>query len=353
MKRGFTALLVAVTMLLGLATHDDARPPLSVAVAGNHLVAGDGTGLQLRGVNRSGTQYACAEGWGVFDGPSDQASIDAMASWGINTVRVSLNETCWLGIDGSPAKYSGAHYRNAIKAFVDRLHARRLYVILDLHWSTTSSTGKATDQQAMPDAAHAPAFWRSVATTFKSDHAVLFDLYNEPHPDDNQDTAAAWRCLRDGGECGGLPYETAGTQTLVNTIRATGAENVIMVGGPQYAGVLDQWVAYKPYDPAEQLAASVHIYSPPTGSPYAGSAMWNPAIGELANTYPVVTGEVGDTDCTHRLLDAYLPWADAHGVSYVAWAWTVSSCRSEPSLIEDYEGTPTPYGVGLKEHLTG
>ena len=59
---------------------------------------------------------------------------------------------------------------------------------------------------------------------------MLFDLFNEPYPDaanNFQDAAAAWKCLRDGGTCTGITYPVAGTQSLVNAVRATGATNVV------------------------------------------------------------------------------------------------------------------------------
>ena len=77
-------------------------------VSGNRIVNGSNQPVQLRGVNRSGSEYACIKGMGVFDGPVDDASIAAMSSWKINAVRVPLNETCWLGINGVNAGLFGA-----------------------------------------------------------------------------------------------------------------------------------------------------------------------------------------------------------------------------------------------------
>jgi len=61
------------------------------------LVDAGGARVVLHGVDRSGTEYQCVQGHEIFDGPSDQASITAMKSWGINAVRVPLNEACWNG----------------------------------------------------------------------------------------------------------------------------------------------------------------------------------------------------------------------------------------------------------------
>ena len=45
-------------------------------------------------------------------------------------------------------------------------------------------------------------------------------------------------------------------------------------------------------------------------------------------------------------------WADGHGVSYLGWAWNSDfNCNSGPGLVTDYNGTPTGFGVGLRDHL--
>ena len=70
-------------------------------------------------------------------------------------------------------------YQADVEDYVQRLHAQGLYVILDLHWSS-ADTKPATFQTTMAFAAHGPAFWTSVATRFKNDPMVIFDLYNQP-----------------------------------------------------------------------------------------------------------------------------------------------------------------------------
>src|SRR6202022_5119823 len=96
------ALLVVAAVLLALpAAPLPARAAsLSISVSGNHLTNGSGQTVRLLGVNRSGTEYACIQGWGIFDGPNDATSVAAMANWHINAVRVPLNEDCWLNING-------------------------------------------------------------------------------------------------------------------------------------------------------------------------------------------------------------------------------------------------------------
>jgi hypothetical protein len=317
-------------------------PPLSLRVAGNHLVDGAGNRVQLRGVNRSGTEYACVQGWGIFDGASDEASVAAIAAWHVNAVRIPMNEDCWLAINGINPAYAGTNYQHAIINYVNLLNQHGIYAILDLA-TVGLSTAPSSVQSPMPDEESA-TFWSSVATSFKHNPAVLFDLYNEPFPDNNTDTPAAWTCWRDGGTCAGLSYQAAGMQQLVDTVRAAGATNVITIPGIGYASVLDQWGAYEPTDPAGQLVADFHNYS------FGGcttAACWNTIPGQLHGA-PLLTGEMG----FDGYVETYMNWADTHAVSYLAWTWDTWGCGGGQALISDYNGTPcNPYGTGYQTHL--
>jgi endoglucanase len=222
-----------------------------VHVVGNRLVDSAGDPVQLVGVNRSGSEYACVQGWGIFDGPVDGASIAAIASWHSQVVRIPLNEDCWLGINGVSQQYGGAAYRKAIKGFVHRIEAHGMLVDLDLHWNAPG-TVLAEGQQVMADADHSPTFWKSVAQTFKADPDVLFEMYNEPHD-------VSWACWLHGCTTSD-GWQTAGMQSLVSAVRSTGATNVILVGGLGWSSDLSRWLAHEPTDPMGQLAATFHTY---------------------------------------------------------------------------------------------
>jgi endoglucanase len=351
--------LLALFWILG-AGIAHAEPVVSIAVSGDHLVRWDGSTVVLRGANTSGSEYACVSEHSIFDGNEEASpsSISGMQSWGFNAARVELNESCWLGVQGVKPAYSGEAYQQAIERYVNELNAAGMYVIIDMHFSSTGAAKKATGQKPMPDERYAPAFWSSVANAFKSDPAVIFDLFNEPYPNHNTDSEASWKCDLDGSAgdtCKGFSYEAAGMQQLLDSVRATGATNVVMAGGPQYAGDLDQWLQYEPVDALGQLAASIHIYwknpSHPDYSPCYSSSCWNEVLAPLSSRVPIVVGEVGELDCGDTLFPPFLDFADGHGISYLAWAWFVGNCAHEPSLISSYSGTPTPYGSGYREHL--
>jgi hypothetical protein len=329
---------------------DGPSPAPGLHVEGNHLVD-NGRTVRLLGVDHAGTEYTCLNGANVFEGPTDMNLVGPMMSWHINTVRVPLNEDCWLGINGVSSDVSGSSYQQAITAFVQLLRTSGLYVILDLHWNAPGTT-LARSQQPMPDADHAEDFWISVAGSFKSDMGVVFDLYNEPYPD--KGTSDPGGCLLNGctlsdwtGFSG--PAKAVGMQQLVDDVRTkAGASNVILVGGWSYASELGSWLTYEPKDPLSNLAASFHTYN------FTGcndTACWNSTIKPVASRVPVVTGELGENDCGESYVDSYFAWADPLGISYLGWAWNVQDCNKFPSLITSYSGTPTAFGQGFLTHL--
>ena len=321
-------------------------------VVGNQIQDGAGHVFVPRGVDRMGTEYQCTKSATNaptdFDGPIDQATVSAMTSWGTNAVRVPLNEDCWLGINGFPANnHTAAQYQSDIVNWVNLLNSNGQVVILDLHWNN-SGTNQSTGQEMMPDLDHAPAFWTSVANTFKNNSSVIFDLYNEPHD-------VSWACWLSGstapqsGNCSGVGFAVAGMQTLVNTVRATGATNVLMLGGLAWSNDLTGWLANKPTDSQNNLAASVHIYN---FNACSNSGCWDSQIAPVAAQVPVVAGEIGENDCASGFVSTLMSWFDSHNTGYLAWTWTNSgNCGGTPSLISDWSGTPTGFGAGVKSHL--
>lgn len=349
----------AVATFVRSTTHAHAASaPTGLHVVGNQIVDSGGHVIVPRGADRMGTEYACRaqDVTTNFDGPVDQASVNAMLSWDINAVRVPLNEDCWLGINGEPANgKTVTQYQTDIINWVNLLNQNGLIVILDLHWNN-SGTNKALGQEPMPDLDHTPAFWTSVANTFKSNSSVIFDLYNEPYPGFTNGTTSAtgWSCWKNGSTaastspCADVPFAVAGMQTLVNTVRATGATNILLLGGVAYANDLTGWLANEPTDPNNNLAASVHIYN---FNACASTSCWASQIAPVAAKVPVIVGEIGESDCSHTFIDSLMNWLDTQNLGYLAWTWTVVSGYCGNILITDYTGTPTAFGVGLKNHL--
>jgi hypothetical protein len=361
--------LASVSVAVGCGNYDagpsvpivPVGPPIAgLHVVGNQLQTSDGTTVVLRGVNRSGTEYQCVHGGQIFDGAWGQSAVAAIANWRANAVRIPLNESCWLN-DANGAK---TDYIQAIKLFTDLLHQFHIVPILELHWPAPGAT-LALGQQPMPDADHAADFWTSVATTYAGDDGVVFELYNEPYPDSNKDTTAAWQCWRDGctatqyamvvnpmtGNASWQPtsatYQAIGMQGLVDAVRAVAPNHLILLGGIQYSNSLSHWMDYLPVDPAANLAAAWHVYN---FNGCRDATCWDGAPAAIAANLPIVATELGQRDCQGDFISTLMDWLDGHGSSYLAWSWNAGGvCQPATNssggrpwvMVQDYNtGAP-------------
>jgi endoglucanase len=384
---------LALMALLAAPLTSNAATPLSIRVVGNHLADGDGHVVQLHGANVSGLEFVAIQGWSAADPWGGQIpDLHAMKAWNLNAVRFPLNEASWLGLTTydwpAPGKAAtrrkadpGGNYRQTVINSVNLAVAAGMYVILDLHLNSPDALvpgvpGKVptspTVQNVMADADHSEAFWSSVAATFKSNPAVIFDLFNEPHMDKfsgltfSFGSDAKWRALRDGGEATEFAtngatvqqnFRTAGMQSLLNAVRATGATNVVMIAGISWAQDTSEWVTYAPVDPRHQLAASWHAYpqgssGPAASIPGLGTDNYSWAQAILAAGYPVIIGETGDRSTAGTVgapfMANLLPWIDRYHVSVLGWTWNVWG-KTDDDLIKTSAGEPTDgYGVAYR-----
>jgi hypothetical protein len=141
-------------------------------------------------------------------------------------------------------------------------------------------------------------------------------------------------------------------QQLVSAVRSTGARQPLMLGGASYAHDVSGWLSHEPRDPMHQLIASEHSY----GSLDPCEQLCLGTVLSVHLRVPVVLGELGEVDCLHSYIDAIMPFADAHGISYLGWAWDAVApgswtCSGGPSLIDSYGGSPTAYGIGFRDHF--
>jgi hypothetical protein len=340
-KRGQASAVSAATApVVDLNPPPPPPPPPSggLHVVGNQLQDANNARVFLHGVNYSGAEYACIQGWGIFDGPSDAAMITAMRSWNINVVHLGLNEDCILGINGVPTAYAGANYMNAIVSYVNRLHAQGIYAEVSLMWAAPG-TQKAQGHPAILDQDHSSSALAAIANAFKSDPKTMIGLQSEPHN-------IGWACWRDGGSSCSVGYAALGMQAALNAVRGTGATNVVTASGIDWANNLTQWLTYRLVDPAGQLAAEAHLYD---FNSCGTVACLDSQMGPVAASVPLVFGEIGDDSCANTYLPGYFGWIEAHASGEMAWAWDLwGDCLQ---LISDFSGTPRgAYGLFVKSH---
>lgn len=371
-----------------------AAPPassgsLSIRVLGSHFVGANGAVVQLRGVNYSGFESVAIQGWDPADPSGAQAGQaggpkwSAIQAWKANIVRIPLNEASWLGYtctDTGGEVHNpdpGGNYKASVQTQVDQATAAGLYVILDLHWAAPGNACPMLQTQ-MADNDHSIAFWTSIAGVFKGYPNVLFELFNEPFLNfDFTGDPWAYMMKGTGGSFSGYPatgntsvfqdvkqpWAIASYQAMINAVRATGATNVVLVGAVSYTQDLSGWLANRPSDPLNQMAATWHPY-PTFGTTWGTAAYAQPNYAPgvftdvqniLAAGIPVIATETGDQDSSGTvgapLVSNVTQWADQNGVSVIGWAWDVWGDANNV-LIKDVNGTPTDgYGQVFQSWL--
>ena len=210
-------------------------------------------------------------------------------------------------------------------------------VILDLHWSDRGNLGTTPAAQRMADQ-NSITFWQSVADRYGDNGQVLFELYNEPHD-------LSWSVWRNGGDSG-EGWTAVGMQTLYEAVRGTGAHNVVIVGGLDWAydlsGIPDH--ALDGYN----IAYATHPYDLFGKTPTAWEADW----GFLTASEAVIVTEFGSFDCGGGYSSELIAYAAERNVSWTAWAWYPGGCDF-PSLIENWGATPSAAGTVVRAALGG
>lgn len=335
-----------------IAMPDAAALPSELHISGNQLQTKDGQSIWLQGVCIDSLQWSEA-------GEHILQSIPvAIRDWKSNVIRLPVTEEFWFG-RGKYQNDGGIGYRKLIDSAIAAAAAQKVYVALDLH------------RFGAPLPEHIE-FWKDAATRYKNHPAVLFELFNEPH-------SISWQVWRDGGPLKNQPKRegviaennqkvvadtTPGMQAMVDAVRATGAKNVLIVGGLDWSydlsGILNGYALKD--GGGNGIVYSTHVYPWKSG--------WQKAFIDAAAKYPIFMGEVG---CIRAWEDfSFIPpgsrkenvtmpgctWhSDMLGVIQKhKLNWTAFSFHPTcgPNAITDWSYTPSPFwGVFAKDALNG
>ena len=324
--------------------------PVELHVAGKQVLKPDGKPIVLQGVNVVSLEFLVRGDHLLL---SCRTAVD---DWKANIIRLPVKEDYWFG-RRAEQKDGGEAYRKLVDDAITLVANRGAYVLLDLH------------RFRAPKKEHVE-FWRDAATRYKNHPAVLFDLFNEPH-------GISWEVWRDGGFVSekkaaadedafltpeekaknAAGFESPGMQKLVDAVRETGAKNIVLVGGLDWA--YDLSGIARGFEINQRngngLIYSTHIY------PWKFN--WKEKVLVVAEKHPVLVGEVG---CDIKKMD-FIPasaqedpytWApdmlgfmQQHGLHYTAFSFHPSA---SPVMISSWDYTPTPFwGAFVKRALAG
>jgi hypothetical protein len=310
----------------------------------------------LRGINRSGLEYADPGEHGFLRSAGiSESEIDYIVRvWGANVLRIPFNQGWALeGRAGFPA----AAYLEGIDRIVFWAARAGAYTLLDLHWLDAdiprgrNADGSCNRVPALPNAASIDV-WRILAERYKSEPAVLFDIFNEPHhplPGDDMPerrvTMAEWQ-----------PW----ARRLVHAIRDSHPRALVFVPGVSWAydlRGLPLTVSDDSSDVFQDVVYSTHVY------PWCGRALgrrrfgwrrdrlpaWREAFGSLARSAPVFIGEWGGAFEDLRWGEWLARYARWLGIGWTAWSWS-----DRPRLVVDAQAgryEETPFGRLVRRHL--
>jgi aryl-phospho-beta-D-glucosidase BglC (GH1 family) len=345
---GFAALT------LGFAAPVAAADMSPLTVSDNHVVR-NGAPFNFYGVNRDSLEWGATNWYGCGgDGHFSDADFAHIAAWDATAVRIPLSQADWLG------RRCWFNYAGMVDAAVKAANAHGMYAILDLHWTDVQGEAPCdwscgSGEQRMPDA-DSVTFWKQVAARYAGDPGVIFELFNEPH-------YVSWPCWRSGGcqvpaDADGSgdgasthpTYTAVGMQTLYDAIRLTGAQNLVLVSGLDWAYDLsgvDSGYALN----GTNIVYATHVYT----AWHNTVADWDRHFGAVAQHHPVAVTEFGSTDCSTPRTQALLQYlyapdgVAADRISWTMWGWNSPGDCSQPSIISDWNGTPM-HGQGQLIH---
>jgi hypothetical protein len=319
--------------------------------SGNRIIAtGSNDAVLLRGVNRSGLEYAepGARGFIASAGISATEIREIVQNWGSKIIRLPFNQDWALHGRGD---HTASEYLEALDQVIDWAAALGAYTLLDLQWLDADTVyGRLNDHAKSPNhVAPLPNaltvdLWAKLAERYHQETAVLFDLFNEPHDPLSDDLLPLFLVDESGtalesdadfvSEEEWLPW--AGR--LVSVIRQIHPESLIFVGGLDWAFDLSRIRLDAP-----NIVYSTHVY------PNHVPQQWPAAFGDSAANVPVFVGEWGGNDEDldwGKQFAAFLRSAPL--VGWTAWSW-----QDRPFLLQSPRPPylPTAFGSLVANEL--
>ena len=276
-----------------------------------------------------------------------QSTVAAVKTWKSRLIGWPLSQDAWFG-KLPDSHHGGAAYRHTVDSLVQYCAAHGAYIDLTLQWTDMGYWGKYLGGHRMPDG-NSVRFWRAVAGRYKNYPNVLFGLFASP-------SGVDWHTWLYGGVCTHesatriVAYRAAGMQELYNTVRATGAKNIVVApgcrGGADLFGVIHGFAVR-----GRNIMYSTNIYAWVSSHvPIRQWArQWRQHFELPAKHVPVLVAQWGGgrkgAAYKHLLLRAM----KKRNISWTAVNFGVGP--PWPALINNWQYQPTKLGTLVKHEL--
>ena len=301
-----------------------------LTTSGNRIVIADTVEpILLRGVNRSGLEYAGPDEQGFLSGAAiSRLEIEVIVRrWRCNIIRLPFNQDFVLRGRGGR---SGEEYLRALDQVIYWASLFGAYTLLDLQWLDADRTTAARATMLLPfRTAIRSSCGLHLQIDTKTNLRFSDDLFNEPHDRLDDDPFALNK--EDGTIHPAHQRKVTmrewqpWARVLANAVRAECPDALVFIAGTNWAYDLRGM----PMDLAN-VVYSTHVYSNKGND-------WAAAFGDLSRSLPVFVGEFGVTNTRSdlkfgRRLTRYLRDLE---IGSAAWSWF-----NEPFLVDRYAATP-------------
>lgn len=268
-----------------------------LTVRGNQLLDSNLRPVVLRGVNIACPYHLNTK---PQERPGGKRALDVakMAiDLGAKVIRVPVE----ISSDGYNKIGAEKYFTEHLDPVVRYVTGRGVYAIVDYH--------EIGDWESGLD--HCTKFWADMAPRYAKNGLVIYEIFNEPTGRDS------W-----------ADFKNKMAQPLVDLIRKSAPDNLILVGAPGYSS--------HHQDTAKNQVVGTNIA-------YAGHYYDNQwpdkmvqRISELVKVAPVIFTEIGwgpgqeQGGTTSNYGRPILKWFRDHGCSYTAWTF---DCEWEPNML--------------------
>lgn len=310
--------------------------------------------IKYAGVNLAGAEFGTAGAGAALPGANNvqygypnQTEVDYFRSKGMNIIRLPFR---WERLQQSMNAEFDVAESNRFHTFVSATTAKSVYVIIEPHnfqryypditdFNTMQSGSVGLVGSVVPDSAFTD-FWSRLATLYKTNDHVIFNLMNEPNAVPTAQLLAS-------------------ENAAVAAIRTAGAKNLILVPGNRWTGAwtwlnsdglgqANSQAMLNIVDPANNYAFDVHQYLDYDGSGthtnigptsttsdpnigatrLAGFTQWlknnnrKGFLGEFAVANSTIGGWIGDEAISNMLTHI-----QANADVWLGWAWWAAGPR--------------------------